>query len=71
MVDLVKLEMASLLRYKNFFRLNARPNCTKKDLIGIVMKHFSAHPRLRDAEVISDFLFRNQFYQKSLGQLPQ
>ena len=69
MVDFVKMEMASLIRYKIFYNLDAPPNATKRELMQVVMRHFSQHPRLRDAEVISAFLYANQRYKKSLGRL--
>ncbi len=63
------MEMASLLRYKTYFNLEAPPNATKRELLLVVMRHFSQHPRLRNAEVISAFLYANQRYKKNLGQL--
>jgi len=52
--------MASLLRYKKQFQLQVRPSAPKRDLIASVKKHFIHHPRLRDAEVMSAFLYANQ-----------
>jgi len=52
--------MASLLRYKRHFQLPLRPNAPKAELMGAVRKHFTHHPKLKDVEVISAFLYANQ-----------
>ena len=59
-VDFAKLEMASLLRYKRHFKLSLRPSAPKVELISNIRKHFVHHPRLRDVDVISSFLYANQ-----------
>jgi hypothetical protein len=64
LVDFSKIERASLLRYKKYFGLVVSPTASKKELLAAVKKHFAHHPRLRDAEVISDFLYRNKKAQE-------
>jgi len=61
--------MASLMRYQAYYNLDAPPNATKRELMAVVMRHFVEHPQLRDAEVISSFLYANQKYLRSLGQI--
>jgi hypothetical protein len=65
-VDFAKLEMASLLKYKRHFKLPVRPNASKNELISAARKHFLNHPRLKDFDVLSSFLFANQKYMKQL-----
>jgi hypothetical protein len=59
-VDFNKLEMSSLLKYKRHFKLPLRPDAPKVELISHIRKHFVHHPRLRDVDVISAFLYANQ-----------
>jgi len=71
LVDFVKLEMRSLSKYRKHFKLNVRPEASKTELIQSVRKHFAHHPRLRDQDVISSFLFANRKYAKKLSELQQ
>jgi len=59
-VDFAKLEMSSLLKYKRHFKLPLRPAAPKVELIAHIRKHFVHHPRIRDVDVISAFLYANQ-----------
>lgn len=70
-VDFVKLEMSSLLRYARHYQLNIRPHVTKTELIPVVRKHFTHHPRMRDVDVIAAFLHANQKYLKEMKQIKQ
>jgi hypothetical protein len=57
-VDFAKLEMSSLKKYQRYFKLDTvRPNANKEELIRAVTKHFVVEPKLREAQVISQFLF--------------
>ena len=58
-VDFNKLEMSSLLRYKRFFKLTTSTSASKAEHISVIRRHFVNHPRLRDVEVISGFLYAN------------
>lgn len=58
-VDFNKLEMSSLLRYKRFFKLTTSTSASKSEHISVIRRHFVNHPRLRDVEVISGFLYAN------------
>jgi Sin3 binding region of histone deacetylase complex subunit SAP30 len=51
--------MASLKRYKNYFQIECEPNASKTKLIQAIKQHFAHYPRLRDAEVIAQFLHAN------------
>jgi hypothetical protein len=44
------------------------PQASKKELIAAVRRHFTHHPRLRDAEVISTFLYANKKAQTRVLQ---
>lgn len=52
--------MSSLLKYKRHFKLPLRPSAPKIELIAHIRKHFIHHPRLRDVDVLSSFLYANQ-----------
>jgi hypothetical protein len=60
--------MASLLKYKRHFKLPLRPAAPKIELISHIRKHFVHHPRLRDVDVISSFLYANQQQKASNKQ---
>lgn len=49
--------MASLKRYVRHFQLNVKPNATKAELVQACVKHFAVKPKLREAEVLSQFLY--------------
>ena len=55
-----------MMRYAAFYNLEVPPKTTKRELSAIIAKHFSVHPYVRDAEVISNFLFANEKYMKAL-----
>jgi hypothetical protein len=57
-VDFGRLEMASLKKYQRYFKLETRqPNAGKQDLVRAISKHFAVEPKLRESQVISQFLF--------------
>jgi len=56
-VDFTKLEMSSLQKYQAHFKVECKTNVTKMDLLESVRRHFTHHPRLREADVISAFLY--------------
>jgi hypothetical protein len=56
--------MTSLMRYKDKFNLNTRPNVGKGELIEIIKQHFMEQSQLKDDEVIGQFLFANKRYLK-------
>lgn len=58
--------MSSLLKYKRHFKLNIRPNAPKMEVIHSVRKHFAHHPRLRDVDVLSAFLWANLEHKKQV-----
>jgi len=60
LVDFTKLEMASLLRYKRYHKLHVRANCPKSELLAVTRKHFIGASRLKDSDVISQFLYANK-----------
>mmetsp|Transcript_2700 Transcript_2700/g.4973 ORF Transcript_2700/g.4973 Transcript_2700/m.4973 type:complete len:104 (-) Transcript_2700:109-420(-) len=62
LIDLNRWEMSSLKRYRAHFKLDTRPNIPKGELIDVVARHFSVLPKMRDAEVISQFLFHTRKY---------
>jgi hypothetical protein len=57
-VNFGRLEMASLKKYQRYFKLETRqPNAGKQDLVRAISKHFAVEPKLRESQVISQFLF--------------
>ncbi|GAB5371912.1 hypothetical protein AAMO2058_001620600 [Amorphochlora amoebiformis] len=62
LIDLNRWEMSSLKRYRAHFKLETRPNIPKRELIEVVARHFSSLPKMRDPEVISQFLFTTRKY---------
>mmetsp|Transcript_19020 Transcript_19020/g.26434 ORF Transcript_19020/g.26434 Transcript_19020/m.26434 type:complete len:105 (+) Transcript_19020:131-445(+) len=65
LIDLNRWEMSSLKRYRAHFKLDTRPNIPKGELIEVVARHYSQLPKMRDAEVISQFLFTTRKYLES------
>ena len=63
--------MSSLLRYKRFFKLSTSTSASKGEHIAVIRKHFVNHPRLRDVEVISAFLYANQQHKLQNKQAVQ
>ncbi len=49
--------MSSLKRYRAHYKIATRPNVPKQELLDIVAEHFTVQPKMRDADVISQFLF--------------
>mmetsp|Transcript_11363 Transcript_11363/g.15888 ORF Transcript_11363/g.15888 Transcript_11363/m.15888 type:complete len:106 (+) Transcript_11363:70-387(+) len=62
LIDLNRWEMSSLKRYRAHFKLDTRPNIPKGELIDVVARHIATLPKMRDAEVISQFLFTTRKY---------
>jgi hypothetical protein len=57
-VNFGRLEMSSLKKYQRYFKLETRhPNAGKQDLVRAISKHFAVEPKLRESQVISQFLF--------------
>jgi hypothetical protein len=58
LVDFGKLEMSSLKKYQRYFKIETpKPNPNKDELIRSITKHFVSEPKLRESQVISQFLF--------------
>lgn len=64
-VDLAKLQMSSLKRYRNLFKLEVPVDATKGELIDAVRRHWvNGYPRLRAGEVMCKFLEKNEIAKK-------
>lgn len=76
-VNFGRLEMASLKKYQRYFKLETRqPNAGKQDLVRAISKHFAVEPKLRESQVISQFLFalrrgtKCDFFQLMIVDVP-
>jgi len=58
-IDFNKWEMPTLKKYREHFNLEAPPKSTKSQLVTVVKKHFIHTPKLRESEVVADFLYAN------------
>uniref|UniRef100_A0A0A9WKW0 Histone deacetylase complex subunit SAP30L n=1 Tax=Lygus hesperus TaxID=30085 RepID=A0A0A9WKW0_LYGHE len=67
LADFSRVSMLSLVRYVKYYDLNVPPNASKRELIPILLKHFSNHPHVSDIDVISNFLYANCKYVDAAG----
>jgi len=59
LIDFNRWEMETLKKYSHYFNLETSPKPLKSELVSIVRKHFVHSPKLREADVVADFLYAN------------